>query len=496
MEYYLDRLNEYTDFNYPNEFKPNIDILELLNEINNKIKLPGQINKDNVFKIAGRVLLKRKYGKLYFYSIKIEETKFQILCNMREYTNDNFKEINNKIQIGDIIGATGYISASNNKEPSLVPINLEILSPCYHLIPKTFECENEDNKNNGKIVDVELKYGKRYLDLMINDEPIKILKKRSNIIKFIRNYLDNLNYVEVDTPILHKSYGGANAKPFVTFHHDLKQNMYLRIAPELNLKQLAIGGFNKIFEIGKNFRNEKNDTTHLTEFLSLELYQNYANYNDMLDLTEKLLSDLVKNVNGSYNLEYNNKIIDFTPPFNKIDIIEKLKEFDIDMDLLFNMSNDEISMILEKKCADNNIICFPKTIPKMLDKVIGHYLEPLCQNPTFLINHPAIMSPLARRSDKNKNIADRFELFIHGVEYANAYSELNNPKIQEKNFEDQFKDKNNGDDEAQIPDKDFVTALEYGLPPCAGLGIGLERLIMLLNKSLTIKETTTFPPIK
>ena len=495
MNYYLERSKETQNFSYPNNFKPNVKISELLNLITNNIIEVGQIDKQNVYKIAGRVVLKRKYGKLYFYTMKKDNIKFQILCNAKEYLSDDFKAINNTIQMGDIIGAEGYISKSNTGEPSLVPIKLLLLTPCLHPIPKSFESQNT-NSNNGKIVDVDVRYRKRYLDMIINDETMNIFIKRGKIIKFVRNYLDSLGFLEVETPILHQSYGGANAKPFVTYHNDLKQEMFMRIAPELNLKQLAIGGMDKIYEIGKQFRNEQNDATHLCEFLSLELYQNYANYTDMITLTENLMSELVKNINGDYPLKYNNETIDFTPPFNKIDITQKLSEFGVNLDLLQSNNETDITQYLQQKCVELKVKCHPMTIPKMLDKIIGHFLEPLCKNPTFLMNHPSTMSPLSRRCDSNTHIAERFELFISGMEYANAYSELNDPKIQKSNFENQLKDKSNGDDEAQIPDLDFVTALEYGLPPCAGLGIGLERLIMLLTNCLNIKEVSTFPPVR
>ena len=326
---------------------------------------------------------------------------------------------------------------------------------------------------------------------------MKTFITRSKIIKYIRNYLDKLGFLEVETPILHKSYGGANAKPFVTFNNDLKQNMFMRIAPELYLKQLAIGGMDKIYEIGHNFRNENIDASHNSEFASIELYHNYANCYDMLNLCEKLIYDLVKENNGSYILKYGDKNIDFTPPFNKIDITTKLNEFGIDMDyILKNINNQQSIEYLKSKCQEYDLKCYPLTISKMLDKLIGHFLEPLCTNPTFLINHPAIMSPLAKTIDNNNELSERFELFICGNEYANAYTELNDPRIQKTNFENQLKDKNNGDEEAQIPDSDFVTALEYGLPPCGGLGIGLDRLIMLLTDNHNIKEVITFPPIK
>lgn len=496
MNYYLERTKEAESFNYPNNFKQNININDLLDEIDNKIKLPGEINKDKVYQIAGRVLLKRKYGKLYFYTLKIENKKFQILCNVKEYTNDDFKIINEKIQMGDIIGVTGYISISNTKEPSLVPIKIELLSPCLHLIPKSFESENEDS-NNGKIVDLDVRYRKRYLDLIINENSINVFIKRSKIIKYIRNYLDSLSFIEVETPILHKSYGGANAKPFITFHNDLKQNMFLRIAPELNLKQLAIGGMDKIYEIGKQFRNESLSPYHNPEFSSLELYQNYANYEDSLKLCEDLISELIKNVNGSYLLDYNNKTIDFTPPFNRIDICSKLTECGVDMNYVFdNLDNNNSVEYLKNKCIEYNLTCYPLTVPKMLDKLIGHFIEPICINPTFLMNHPSIMSPLAKSFENNKNLSERFELFVNTKEIANGYSELNNPRIQKQNFENQLKDKNNGDDEAQIPDMDFVVALEYGLPHNSGLGIGLDRIIMMLTNNNNIKEVMTFPIIK
>jgi lysyl-tRNA synthetase class 2 len=297
--------------------------------------------------------------------------------------------------------------------------------------------------------------------------------------------------MEVETPILGNSYGGANAKPFKTYMNDMKQDMYMRIAPELYLKQLVIGGFNKVFEIGKQFRNESLDTTHNVEFTSVEMYWSPADYNNMLSLCEKLVSQIVFRVFGSFKVNYQGTELDFTPPFKRIDILEALR---IKTGYAFaDLDTEQTRLDLLEICTKNNIkFPPPYTTPRILDKLIGEYVEVDCIQPTFLMHHPIIMSPLAKPHRTDPNLSERFELFVMQKELANAYTELNSPFIQRDNFIKQMKDKTGGDEEAQIPDDSFVKALEYGLPPTGGLGIGIDRLVMYLTNQTSIREVLLF----
>ena len=291
--------------------------------------------------------------------------------------------------------------------------------------------------------------------------------------------------------------GGAVAKPFVTYHNDLKKDMYMRIAPELYLKQLVVGGLERVYEIGKQFRNENIDQTHQASFDSLEFYMAYADYNVMIQMCEEMLSSIVKKINGDYHLTYHvndiDHIIDFSPPFRKIDIMTELTE---QTGIVFptDLTTDEARQFLDDLCHKNNIECGnPRTTCRLLDKLIGHYIEPQCSNPTFLMNHPLIMSPLAKVHRSNPQLSERFELFVAKMELANSYTELNDHIRQEKNFMIQQKDKGNGDEEIPLPDEDFIDALKYGLPPCGGFGLGIERFVMLLTNHSSIRDVIPFP---
>lgn len=437
--------------------------------------------------VAGRILEKRNSGKkLYFYTVASNGFTLQYLADIREYEDkDKFLEINNLIHRGDIIGVRGFVGKSMKGELSIYPYELVLLTPCYKLLPKQFF----------GISDIDTRIKKRHLDMIANPSVIQTLKTRSLIIKEIRKYLDNLNFIEVETPILNSKFGGAVAKPFVTFHNDSKKDMYMRIAPELYLKQLIIGGFERVYEIGKQFRNEKLDRSHSPEFTSIEFYMAYADYHDLIKIAEDLLSGLVLKINGSYLLKYTvdgtDKILDFSPPFKQIHILDELQK---QTGEIFDFASDNFENFLNDLCAIHQIECDnPKTIPRLLDKLIGHFIEPQCINPTFLTNHPLIMSPLAKHDRHNPALSERFELFVNAMELGNSYTESNNHIQQEKAFRSQQNDKGMGDEEIPLPDDDFINALKYGLPPVAGLGFGIDRIVMLLTNSPSIREVITFP---
>lgn len=472
---------------YPHSFSKENDIKDIINsykEIENGVRL------DTVKKTVGRVLLKRWSGKkLLFYTIESDNYTLQVMCDARTYKSiEEFNKINSIIHRGDIIGIEGLIGKSKRGELSIFPIEITLLTPCLYQLPK----------EHFGVTDIDTRISNRYLDLIVNRDIRNNFIARSKIIKFIRNFLDNKDFIEVETPVLDTKHGGATAKPFVTYHNDLKQDMYMRIAPELKLKELVVGGLNKVYEIGKQFRNESIDRTHNPEFTSIELYSAYTDYNDLQLLTEKMLSELVYNLFNKYEIEvsFKGKIhtIDFKPPFKVIDMIPFLEEktqikFPENMDTIAFNSN------LESYMKENNIdIPNPPTTSKLIDKLVETYIEVDCWNPTFIINHPVIMSPLAKYHRNDSRLTERFELFIAGMEICNAYTELNDPIVQLDRFKQQQKDKDSGDKEAHIIDEHFIKCLEYGLPPTGGWGLGIDRLCMLLTNNIdSIREVILFP---
>lgn len=478
---------------YPYAYETNFKYDDFIkhNNIENGVKL-----KDIVFKLVGRVLLKREASKkLYFYTLLVDGNEVQVCSNLGDYLNaegvvvdkdsEDFK-YNKNIFMGDIVGFTGFVGKTD-KSGALIIFSTsgQVLVPCLEIIPK----------EHFGVADPEIRFSKRYLDLITSSSVRNIFTSRSKIIRTMRNILDDEGFMEVETPILGNSYGGANAKPFKTFMNDLKQDMFMRIAPELYLKQLVIGGFNKVFEIGKQFRNESLDTTHNVEFSSIEVYWSPADYNNMMSLCEKLISQIVLAIHGKFQVVYkyegNDVELDFTPPFKRLDILETLR---IKTGYPFiNLDTEETRLELIELCKKKDIkFPPPYTTARILDKLIGEYVEVDCVQPTFLMHHPIIMSPLAKPHRNDPLLSERFEMFVCCKELANAYTELNSPFIQRDNFMKQMKDKNGGDEEAQIPDDDFVKALEYGLPPTGGLGIGIDRLVMYLTNQTSIREVLLF----
>ena len=453
----------------------------------------GDHQYENIESVAGRAMEIRTTGKLTFITAKSETYSLQFMIKQDILDiPESYKSLVSNISRGDIVGVKGFVGKSKKGELSLFVKKLQVLTPCLRTIPKVFF----------GIADEEVRIRKRYLDLIANPDSKDPFIIKNKVIKYIRNYLDNLGFLEVQTPIICGKPGGASAKPFVTYYNDIKSNMSLRIAPELYLKQLLVGGFEKVYELGPQFRNESRDRTHNPEFLSLEFYWSYIDYNKLLDVGEELISGLVKAITGSYIVNYKPKnsttaiLIDFTPPFKRIDLISEL-ETETGSKFPSDLSTEDTRVFLDDLCEEFKIDCsYPRTTARLIDKLVGEFIEPHCVNPTYIMNHPLIMSPLAKPHRNNSQLTERFELFINCFELCNAYTELNDPRIQRKNFELQARAKDNGDEEAQPIDENFIEALEYGLPPCGGFGLGIERMTMLLSNRDNIDDIILFPTLK
>ena len=433
--------------------------------------------------VAGRIMAKRIMGKASFCHIQDSEGKIQSYVSINDLGEESYKAFKED-DIGDIIGITGFVFKTRTGEISIHAKEVTLLSKSLRPLPEKFH----------GLKDTDLRYRQRYVDLIVNPEVKETFILRSKIISNIRKILEEKGYLEVETPILNTISGGATARPFITHHNTLDIDMYLRIALELNLKRLIVGGYDKVFEIGRVFRNEGMDIRHNPEFTMLELYAAFEDYNDMMNITEELFSRTAKEVLGTTKITYGEQEIDLAPGWKRISMIDSIKEV---TGIDFNeIKTDEEAVALAKERK----IIIPDTTKETRGDVISlffdEYVEKTLIQPTFIYDYPVEISPLAKRSVKDNRLTERFEVFIGGREYGNAFSELNDPIDQYERFKKQVEARNAGDEEAGMMDEDYIQALEIGLPPTGGLGIGIDRFVMLLTNEASIRDVLFFPTMK
>jgi len=433
--------------------------------------------------LAGRLMSKRDMGKAFFADLMDDKGRIQLYVRVNDLGEESFGEFK-RWDIGDIIGVEGFVFRTRRGEISVHCSSVKLLSKSLLPLPEKFH----------GLTDQETRYRQRYVDLIVNPEVRRTFEIRSSFIRHVRSYLDNRGYMEVETPVLNTISGGATARPFITHHNALDMDMYMRIATELHLKRLVVGGIERVYEIGRIFRNEGMDTKHNPEFTTVELYEAYADFNDMMDIFEEMLSGAAMDILGTYKLRWQGQDIDLTPGWERISMADAVKKY-LGLDFMA-VTSDEDAAELAKSVG--------VTLPEGKEATWGNYLyecfdqrveEKLIQ-PTFITMHPVDVSPLAKRSAKDPRLTERFEIFICRSEMGNAFSELNDPIDQKQRFQKQVEMRAKGDDEAGMMDEDFITALEYGLPPTGGMGIGIDRCVMMLAGVDSIREVILFPTMK
>ena len=434
-------------------------------------------------KIAGRIIARRIMGKASFVGLSDSTGKIQLYVKRDDVGEDVYAAFK-KWDIGDIVGVEGFIFKTQTEEISVHATSITLLSKSLLPLPEKFH----------GLKDNDLRYRQRYVDLIVNPEVKNNFVVRSKFIKFMRNYLDNMNYIEVETPVLNTIVGGAAARPFVTHHNTLNIPMYMRIATELPLKRLIVGGMDRVYEIGRIFRNEGMDPKHNPEFTTVELYQAYADFHDMMDIAEGIIAGAAKEILGTYELEWLGEKIDLTPGWRRLTMVDAVKEY---AGVDFGAITDDAEAVAATEAIGVELAeTADKTWGNALYACFDQRVEEKLIQPTFITMYPVEVSPLTKASPEDPRLTERFELFVCHSELANAYSELNDPIVQRERFMKQLELRDRGDDEAEMLDEDFLTAMEYGMPPTGGMGMGIDRVVMLLTGADTIREVICFPTMK
>ena len=476
----LDELKRMGINPYPNDFAVKDTTKEIIDHCGSLDKETLEARNETV-RLAGRIMAFRDFGKASFLHIQDRTGRIQVYIRKDLIGEDAYKIFRN-FDVGDIVGVEGRVFRTKTNELTLEAKTIRLLAKSLMSLPEKWH----------GLTDVEIRYRQRYLDLLTNPEVKDIFIKRTRIIQLIRDFLGKRDFIEVETPMMQSIPGGAAARPFKTHHNALDIDLFLRIAPELYLKRLVIGGFERVYEINRNFRNEGISTQHNPEFTMLEFYQAYATFEDLMSLTEEMLSSIAKELLGTFKIEYQGQTIDLTPPWQRITV----------KDAILKYSNADEGIFTDKKKAFEFAKKLRLDMPeafshgKILLEIFEEVAEPKFIQPTFVTHYPLEVSPLSRKNDKDPAIVDRFELLVCGREIANAFSELNDPIDQRERFIQQAKEKDAGDTEAHLMDEDFVRALEYGMPPTAGEGIGIDRLVMLFTNSASIRDVILFPQLR
>lgn len=477
----LSKIRQENSIAFPNSFRKDCLAKDLHHASTNKDR--EALEADALWvKMAGRMMAKRLFGKAGFVKLQDASGDIQLYVSQSLLSREVFDDFKTW-DIGDIIGVEGFVSRSDKGELTVRAEKLSMLTKSLRPLPDKFH----------GLTDVETRYRQRYVDLIINEEVREIFRKRNLILRSIRNFFDEKGFEEVETPMMHPIPGGANAKPFKTHHNALDREFYLRIAPELYLKRLVVGGMEKVYEINRNFRNEGVSTRHNPEFTMMEWYTAYADYIDQMDLTDELMTYLANVVNKDPLVEYQGETLDFSKPAKRMSVQESIQEYVAEA-VTYDLDTFEGVKALADKLAIRyeETDGWGKILMEIFDEKVEHHL----MQPTFITGYPLEVSPLARKNDENPLVTDRFEYFIGGREVGNGFSELNDAEDQHERFMAQVADKDAGDDEAMHYDKDFITALEYGMPPTAGEGIGIDRLVMIFTNAESIREVLLFPHMR
>ena len=430
--------------------------------------------------VAGRITARRNMGKITFMDLRDSSGKIQLLCG--ELLNADQNQLLKEIDIGDIIGASGRLFRTKTGEPTIAVSDFTLLTKSLQPLPEKWH----------GLSDVDMRYRQRYLDLISNPETKETFKIRSQVLTAIRQFLNQRGFLEVETPVLQPSAGGALARPFITHHHTLDQDFYLRIALELHLKRLIIGGLDKVYELGRTFRNEGVSTKHNPEFTMLESYEAYADYNDVMNMLEEMVSKISQQVLGTDKVKFGDSVINFSPPWQRLNLRQAIMKYGgIDFEQYRDTDSLRAEMLKLKMEVDPQ-----KDRGRLIDELISTFVEPNLIQPTFLIDYPVEMSPLAKAKPDDERLVERFEAFAGGMEIANAFTELNDPIEQRQRFIQQQKGRQAEGEPVEIVDQDFLLALEYGMPPSGGLGVGIDRLVMLLTGQQSIREVILFPQLK